>query len=140
MKMKKCFECGEKLPFSKFYKHKQMADGYLGKCKTCTKKTVSIYKEFNLDRIREYDRKRNSRCTKAYADEYRTKFPNKYKAHTLVGNAIRDKKLYREICEDCENKSTHAHHDDYLKPLNVRWLCAIHHKQWHSNNGEGLNP
>nr|DAD85891.1 MAG TPA: hypothetical protein [Siphoviridae sp. ctGdK3] len=24
-----------------------------------------------------------------------------------------------------------AHHDDYSKPLQVRWLCRRHHKQLH---------
>ena len=38
-----------------------------------------------------------------------------------------------ERCKDGRNK-IHAHHDDYSKPLEVRWLCKSHHHEWHKNN------
>lgn len=137
--MKKCFKCQRELPLSDFYKHKQMKDGHLNKCKACTKKDAAQHRLDNIDKIREYDRKRGNRQTPEYGAKYRREFPIKYKAQTMVGNAIRDHKLFKEPCEICGCNEVHAHHDDYAKPLNVRWLCAAHHQQWHAQHGEALN-
>lgn len=138
--MKVCFKCQRELPLSDFYKHSQMGDKHLNKCKECTKKDAKKHRLNNLDRIREYDRKRGNRQDKKYRDRYKEKYPNKYKAHNIVSNAIRDGKLFKESCEVCGSEDNiHAHHDDYLKPLNIRWLCAACHSQWHRDNGEALN-
>ncbi len=60
----------------------------------------------------------------------------------IVSRAIRKGVLIQQPCEDCgdyglrddgKNK-VQAHHDDYSKPLDVRWLCRKCHYQWHSNN------
>lgn len=34
---KTCFKCGASKARSEFYKHPKMADGLLGKCKSCTR-------------------------------------------------------------------------------------------------------
>jgi ribosomal protein S27AE len=138
--MKTCFKCQRELPLSDFYKHKQMADGHLNKCRECTKADSTANRWKNIDRIRKYDRDRGARQPPEYQKEYRAKFPVKHKARTMVGNAIRDKKLFTEPCAKCgSTKNIHAHHDDYAKPLNVRWLCSACHSQWHRDNGPGLN-
>lgn len=139
MKEKKCFKCGDTKPLSGFYKHKQMADGHLNKCKVCTKKDSTKHRNDNIEEVRAYDRDRGNRQSKGYVKQHRDLHPNQYKAQTMVNNALRDKRLFKESCEVCGNGDTHGHHDDYLKPLNVRWLCAACHKQWHRDNGEAKN-
>tara|TARA_R110000850_G_scaffold28520_1_gene79668 strand:- start:78 stop:497 length:420 start_codon:yes stop_codon:yes gene_type:complete len=138
--MKNCFKCGEDKPLTEYYKHKQMGDGYLGKCKSCTKKDSTNHRNDNIEKIRKYDRKRGNRQAPEYVKSLRIKYPNQYKSQNMVSNSIRDGKLFKKPCEVCGSENNvHAHHDDYLEPLNVRWLCAAHHKQWHRDNGEGLN-
>ena len=141
---KECFCCKQIKPIADFYEHKAMADGHLNKCKTCVKVSVKA-RRFNPEsryRVLAYDRNRGNRQDKAYLKEYREKYPNKYRAHSLVNNAVRDRRLFVQPCEVCGTSEgpIHGHHDDYAKPLNVRWLCAAHHRQWHAENGEALNP
>lgn len=140
--MKTCSKCNELKPLVEYYKHAQMKDGHLNKCKSCTKKDVHFYRHESQHRekVLAYDKARGSRQPNKYLKEYRAKYPKKYKAHSIVNYAIKSKKLFREPCEICNKEKTHAHHDDYDKPLNVRWLCSEHHHAWHVEHGEALNP
>lgn len=138
--MKKCFKCNETKPLSGFYKHKGMRDGRLNKCKECTKRDSTKHRWENIEEVRSYDRSRGSRQSCEYAKGYRTRYPKKYAARTALNNAVRAGVIIPLPCEVCGSTySVHGHHDDYSKQLNVRWLCAAHHKQWHEENGEGLN-
>ena len=146
MKEKVCFKCNILKPLSDFYKHSKMSDGHLNKCKSCAKKDVHEHREGNLEKIREYDRNRPNKTecvtkTTVYTKEYRVRYPNKYRAHLLVNNAVRGGSLSKPtVCETCfSDFRIVAHHNDYLKPLDVTWLCEVCHKAWHNENGEGLN-
>jgi ribosomal protein S27AE len=43
--------------------------------------------------------------------------------------------LIKQPCEVCGNLKAQAHHDDYSKPLQVRWLCQKHHTEHHQKGG-----
>lgn len=57
--------------------------------------------------------------------------PEKARAHWTVSNAIRYGKLTRQPCQVCGNKKSHAHHNDYSKPLKIEWLC--HRCHWNKH-------
>lgn len=138
--MKTCKRCGVEKPLTGFYRQKGMADGYLNFCKECTKARVTKHRKRNLDRIREYDRMRGNRQDPEYFRELRERKPNQYSAQNAVNNALRDGKLLKEDYCSCGSTATVAHHLDYLKPLEVIWLCQACHVQWHTLNGKALNP
>lgn len=65
-----------------------------------------------------------------YKRNHRRKWPERQKARQTVTNAIETGKLIPQPCEICgTTKRIESHHDDYSKPLEVRWLCRKHHKQ-----------
>jgi len=137
VRSKICFKCGKLKPLADFYKHSQMADGYLNKCKECTKKDTYLNYENNREHYAEYERKRfQDPARKAKCLEYqrtRRKRNNlQYKAHSAVGHALRDGRLEKKSCAICGDSNTEAHHEDYSKPLDVVWLCRKHHLQMHN--------
>lgn len=58
--------------------------------------------------------------------------PDRARAQTAVADAIRTGRLVPGPCEACGAVKAQAHHDDYGKPLEVRWLCAACHARWHA--------
>jgi hypothetical protein len=96
--MKRCFKCGIQKPLSDFYRHSKMADGYLGKCKECTKRETKVnrlarweyYSEYDLLRAKDPNRKK-----------YLPKDPVKSAARRAVTNAIRRGRLVPMPCEKC---------------------------------------
>lgn len=142
MKLKTCFRCGEGKPKRDFYRHSGMTDGRLGKCKDCTKEDMRVHRIKN-PRPREYDRERyrnDPKRRKAAAENARRwnrRNPEGYRAHYLTSNAIRDGRLKRQPCKKCGNKKSHAHHEDYSRPLDIMWLCPICHQQKHAAERRG---
>ena len=133
---KKCFKCQIIKPLTEFYKHSEMADGHLNKCKECTKNDANKHRFKNLEKIRAYDRERAKiperiKATTEITRAWRAEDKKRSIAHNAVSRAIRNGSLFRLPCIRCGEKKSVAHHEDYDKPLEVMWLCQSCHKQRH---------
>ena len=94
------------------------------------------------DCLCEYDRNRNKEPGRyAAIRAWDKNNPIKRKATKTVEIALYHGDIHNPgICESCSNRGTVvAHHDDYSKQLDIRWLCNSCHRLWHVKNGEGIN-
>lgn len=68
--------------------------------------------------------------------EWMIQNPEKAAAHKAVVRALRAGRLWNpRICSNCGAKTRYldAHHDDYSKVLEVRWLCSSCHRRHHAS-------
>ena len=147
-----CKECGQLGPV--FYVSNK------SRCKECIKKSARESRAANVEHYRAYDAKRyqddprvkarharyqQSEAGKEAGSKAKRKWarlnPIRRGANDIVNNAVRDGKLEKSYaCSVCGSEGRiHGHHDDYAKPLDVRWLCSQCHTTWHKENGEGAN-
>jgi|SRR5262245_47580924 len=133
----RCSKCGEAGEF--FKGHAQ--------CKRCMvtaareySKTDAGKEALRRGRLKYANSERGKRVREAYeqtearrlslnAAERRRKLksPEKVRARQVLNDAVRTGRMLRKPCEQCGEVLTEAHHDDYGKPLDVRWLCRRHH-------------
>jgi hypothetical protein len=146
---KVCSDCGEEKPREEFAKGRRCKE-----CKRVYDRERYLAKKDEIDaRMREYgktDRGRevNRRASNQYratnrerarqrtndwytrTKEDETKYAELLKrkqAHNAVAYALKTGKLTKGVCEVCGDPNVEAHHDDYDKKLDVRWLCIRHH-------------
>lgn len=148
--MRDCRTCGQQKPLMDLY---VCTNGNLDSdCKPCRCAKVRANRLAKVDQYREYERGRANLPHRVAAREAYSRTPSGKSAHkqatrrqnelrplqraarVLVGNALRDGKLTRQPCEVCGSAKAQAHHGDYSKPLDVRWLCSTHHAEWHKHN------
>ncbi len=94
-------------------------NGYL--CRDC-------YIPINREKARNYYKTKygKSRVRKAILKSSK-KYPEKVRARSYVHWALRTGKLIKGKCQVCDSIKVQAHHHDYSKPLQVSWLCTVHH-------------
>jgi len=119
---RRCNRCGRWLGLENYYKNRN-THTY---CKECSRLCCREY----------YNKNKKELCLKKarYVKRYREKYRLVYQAHCIIKRLLEKKEIAQKPCEICNSTPTNAHHDDYKYPYKIRWLCSIHHKEWHLNN------
>lgn len=130
---KTCFKCNDMKPLSEYYKHKQMGDGLLGKCKSCTKDDTKKQTELNtstpegLEKERERHRDKYRRL--GYKEQQKEWDKNKPWKNSNIYKGLRNK-YYKDLPREFE-----LHHwnynDAYLKDVFI--LDIKDHKNLHNS-------
>lgn len=109
-----CVRCNRTAPEIEFV-WASSKRGYRNRCLNCERKRKKKYYEENKHLF-------------VIRDSHLT---DKMKARNKVRVAIARGKLKRGDCEVCGAPNGDGHHDDYTKPMDVRWLCKRHHSLEH---------
>lgn len=140
---RRCFRCKRVKAINEFMLNAARPGGRGYSCKACRPK------QERTPTRREYERahaRRREKTPKFYADQaaavarYKASNAKKARVREQVRGAIERGDLDRGPCEVCGAHEVEGHHDDYDAPLEVRWLCKLHHDDWHRVYGEGKNP
>lgn len=105
-----------------------------GDCRLCRQREASAkWRERNRKEAREADKRwRRSPEGLAWSRARYKRDKIKVAARRAVTNAVRDGRLEKGKCErlgpDCKGR-VEGHHEDYSRPLEVRWLCGHHHRE-----------
>lgn len=119
-------------------------------CRTCSTQSSKEWAAKNPDKRKAIWRRHAEVNRESYAEANRRYFqrhrerrmeamqrywaanPGKRAARHAVAYALQTGRLTRKPCEECgSEKRVHAHHHDYDKPLDVKWLCSLCHGKEH---------
>lgn len=113
---------------------KEYNQEYYQRNKDSIKEQAREYRKKNKEKYsayhKEYQQRPEERAKRVERQRlYRKKFKIKFQARRKVGTALRNGTLVKKPCDVCGAEKVEAHHADYTKPLEVRWLCPQHHRE-----------
>lgn len=147
-----CHKCQASKPVSMFSACRRNKDGLQAYCKGCRLEMQREYRatqpEKYLDAARRRDPEKNRQACREWSSknrekiyEIRRRYPERDKARRSYRYAIETGVLVRpDTCEMCGEKpkvgKIQGHHEDYSKPLEVKWLCVRCHGFVHRKRPE----
>lgn len=128
-----CFKCEDMKNLSEYYKHKQMGDGLLGKCKTCTKQDTKAQTEINTSTPEGLEKERQR-----HRDKYHRLGYKEQQKIWNEGQPWKNSSVYKGLRRNYYKKlerNFELHHwnynDEYLKDVFI--LDIKDHKNLHNN-------
>ncbi len=144
--MKQCKICRQIKPLQDFHKDRKLSDGRFNECKVCNNNRRIRYKTIEFTNIEwrerriQYHYDRQHLYTPNVSIEKRNEYAKKQRLKRKKENHARylaNKEYpHNQPCEVCGSILTERHHDDYSKPLEIRWLCKIHHEDHHKEQNK----
>ena len=125
--MQICNKCKIDKPLEDFSINKQNRNGRKYRCRECLRE--DYISENKIEYFREYRKNNKTKILDINKRQDRTKARSRWKLATNIrnGSIVRPKK-----CPVCgSDKDIQGHHEDYLKPLEVDWICRSCHKHKH---------
>lgn len=103
------------------------------RCIICKKKLTGKRRKFCSKKcwINHPSKKRYIKNHKEYYTQYFKEYRKINKDKVNARNRAKFFSLDDKKCEDCGNKAVDRHHEDYSKPLEIKFLCKKCHKKIH---------
>lgn len=128
----------KKLPSLGEQKHCEKCDGMFFALFRETKRGKARFCSVSCGNAAKADSRRNPNWYKEWCDRVKSTPEHKIKrsANHKIAHEIKMGRMFRQPCEMCGKVPAEAHHDDYSKPLDVRWLRRSHHMKHDRNRGK----
>lgn len=134
--MKTCFKCNETKDIKEFYKHPKTKDGYLNKCKSCTKNdTLKVYsKNIKNEEYINKERKRGrEKHHRLYSGKTQKNYENQLAWEIKYPEKIKAKRKSQSMSKHKPFEGAEKHHWSYNQEhyKDIIWLDSKSHKKAH---------
>lgn len=132
-----CKTCGEVRPLLMYHRKPSNSNGHMKECKFCANAATRARNRagYGPDQKRskrlQTIKRRESGKTSEHSKRMYQKYPEKSKARAILNHTLKKGEVVKLPCYVCGVTKVEAHHQDYNKPLEVIWVCRLHHNKIH---------